>query len=900
MNIEVVTPEGYKEKIWGKKEGGENIVDGYTFKGKNVLKKAKEGLDELLKKGLQSDVNGIKFKVMDRKIKGSGLEIDVKIEDRSERGIGILKLYGPNKKSKEYTVMVNKHKDSDVKFVTVLAEKVVKPLINQYIEGEEMILGNRTSTKKANKFNCEVCGKTFNSIKGLKGHSTKMHKMDKDVNESEEILMTDEEDYEEVANLEENSNFQDEANVIKKYKNRCTECDFEVEANRKYEIIKIMLRHNENCLSNNKKKVTVKYCEICEFAATSEYNMKRHKRDDHGSMTESTSPPLKRKRIKSLKSKHENEHEDMEIDKETENLGVETLIVEDMDIDVENESKIRSKMMDDKIIAKEKEIAENERLFQLKKKKQEEEKIEEEKRKLENQKLTNKKRKQQIKDEKKKKRKKSISLKMSVDPKVPNIKPVPQNCAHLVNKDDVVYVVPGNGACAPNCASAFLFEDEVFGDNLRRKMNKFMATHWESRYQHITQCAPGHPFVRQLGGNEVSFTDPKKLVDFLMNSEKADRMWSDSEDLSVISDLYQLEIKVITTKGVDDTQPIVNKIHPCENLKEFAELKNVELNEMVLLHEDDSHFNLIISKDSNLARLGSLSYRTSIGPIKESQDTNIRKENTEKIEVVATKDEKDSIKDMEKLKFEIKQLKESKIVLEKEYSKCEQLLKQKTEEAAKLAIELKDLKEIISLEGELKKNMSITETEHSIADEKEYNCTGCCFQGTSEKELDNHITFKHRIVCRNCGEKLLTKTDLMYHRKNKHLETVAFCKNKLEDKCKFDSAKCWWRHTEETQAKDHVEKQHIIAETIKCYLCQTQFESKRAMMIHRKKEHISAVKICNKFQENDCRFGDEDCWFKHDLNTHINQEHTSIKPTYSVFQGVRENLKPPIVNQKRN
>ena len=136
---------------------------------------------------------------------------------------------------------------------------------------------------------------------------------------------------------------------------------------------------------------------------------------------------------------------------------------------------------------------------------------------MENQKLKNKKRKQQIKNEKKKKRKKSISLKMCVDSKVPNIKPVPQNCAHLVNKDDVVYVVPGNGACASNCASAFLFEDEVFGDNLRRKMNKFMGTHWESRYQYITQCSPGYPFVRQLGGNEVSFTNPKKLVDFLIN-----------------------------------------------------------------------------------------------------------------------------------------------------------------------------------------------------------------------------------------------------------------------------------------------------------------------------------------------------------------------------------------------
>ena len=100
MNVEVDTPEGYKEKKWGKKEGGEYIVDGYTFKGKNVLKKPKEGLSDFLTKGLQSEVNGIKFNVLDTKLKGSGLEIDVRIVEKLESGKGILKLYGPNKKPK--------------------------------------------------------------------------------------------------------------------------------------------------------------------------------------------------------------------------------------------------------------------------------------------------------------------------------------------------------------------------------------------------------------------------------------------------------------------------------------------------------------------------------------------------------------------------------------------------------------------------------------------------------------------------------------------------------------------------------------------------------------------------------------------------------------------------------
>ena len=36
---------------------------------------------------------------------------------------------------------------------------------------------------------------------------------------------------------------------------------------------------------------------------------------------------------------------------------------------------------------------------------------------------------------------------------------------------------------------------------------------------------------------------------------------------------------------------------------------------MVLKHEDELHYNLIVSKGSDLAQSGSLSYRFNVGPI---------------------------------------------------------------------------------------------------------------------------------------------------------------------------------------------------------------------------------------------------------------------------------------------
>ena len=101
-------------------------------------------------------------------------------------------------------------------------------------------------------------------------------------------------------------------------------------------------------------------------------------------------------------------------------------------------------------------------------------------------------------------------------------------------------------------------------------------------------------------------------------------MWTDSEDLAIISDLYQVRIKIITTKGLSDKNPTVNYISPDKDMAQFAELKNVGMNEMVLMHEDDLHFNLVVSKYSELATYGSLSHRlidgSNMGENKEIDD----------------------------------------------------------------------------------------------------------------------------------------------------------------------------------------------------------------------------------------------------------------------------------------
>ena len=105
------------------------------------------------------------------------------MSEKTSRGVAVLKLYGPNK-AKDYTVMVAKNKDNDNKYVIILAEKILKPLIKKYLSGDvadrEEVLDNQydevkcpsgnnepiVEKKSALKYN--FCEKTSTSPAGLK------------------------------------------------------------------------------------------------------------------------------------------------------------------------------------------------------------------------------------------------------------------------------------------------------------------------------------------------------------------------------------------------------------------------------------------------------------------------------------------------------------------------------------------------------------------------------------------------------------------------------------------------------------------------------------------------------------------------------------------------------------
>ena len=554
-------------------------------------------------------------------------------------------------------------------------------------------------------------------------------------------------------------------------------------------------------------------------------------------------------------------------------------------------------MMDKKIESKARKIEEEERIYQEKKKKEKEkiELIE-----LEKMKQDIKLKKQKSKNEKKKNRKKKETLNNSLQC-LPNIKSLPNNIAHLCKKGDVVYCVPGDGACGPNSISAHLFKDEVFGPKLRRKINDFKLEHWDKKYKHKTQCSEESPFVRKIGsGKTISFTNHQELFDYLKSAEDADYMWTECEDLIVVADMYQVNIKVITIRGEKDENPTVQWIYPDKDMKEFAELKDVEIDDIVLLHENDVHFNLIISEDNDLAKVGSLSFMNNLGPMQKELDKNELKTKTF-AEVVANNPDKikEEENDIKRLKNDLQKSNDRNEALRKQYDECEAALIKVTEEAEHLKSELKELREIMKLEKAFEKASKVTqesppeltfkisptkivnnskETKNNNTSliEEEFNCLECAFQGTEQSQLYKHIQLKHRINCRNCEKTFKTRSEFMVHRKIEHYSSVALCRNGIE--CKF-SDRCWWKHK-----KDH-------GNMIDCFLCEQSFQTKGEVMLHRKSVHPKTVKICNNFKTDKCTY--TSCWFRHEIDEEESKVVNKTDANNSFFWKRQHNLKSP-------
>ena len=94
---------------------------------------------------------------------------------------------------------------------------------------------------------------------------------------------------------------------------------------------------------------------------------------------------------------------------------------------------------------------------------------------------------------------------------------IPENIKDLVDPEDIIFKVPGDGACGANALAAHIFGDVEYGKSLRKNMNLNLVRHWE----HYS-CIVPFPYRRKVGtnGKEVVFEKSEELLEYLQNHEE--------------------------------------------------------------------------------------------------------------------------------------------------------------------------------------------------------------------------------------------------------------------------------------------------------------------------------------------------------------------------------------------
>ena len=473
----------------------------------------------------------------------------------------------------------------------------------------------------------------------------------------------------------------------------------------------------------------------------------------------------------------------------------------------------------------------------------------------------------------------------------PNIQPVPENVKHLVKPDDYMLCVNSDGACGFNSTAGHILEDPGQGPKLRRVINRHICDRWEYYQQKYE-----FPYNRQVGdkGEWVGFENSKELLEFLQNNSKADFLWTDSQELHAVSNLYKVDIRIITTRGPDDKNPTINQICPDPELEKFALLPSGTVPDMTLIHFENNHFNLIISSKSR-------------------QFTN---------EVTKNPNEDTSNKELQELKKKYENLKAVHDNCQEELRKLRQYIEENRQEALEENDAVMDVPDQSDEEAlvamkengfmrtgpqsqsiqrnkgksfscQICKNVFKSESTLNKHTEKhntdgDWNCKKCSFQTNSESSLKKHekaakhesiTTVLNGIKCNLCEQSFPNENDIVIHKRNDH-RSFRPCKNLPN--CPYGTD-CMFNH-------------QIKTNKFTCYECGEEFETLNNLMGHRRNNHT--MRTCDRFLRNECKY--KFCWFPHDkkvpsINTESKEDKKESNEAFQppVFWERTENLAPP-------
>ena len=175
---------------------------------------------------------------------------------------------------------------------------------------------------------------------------------------------------------------------------------------------------------------------------------------------------------------------------------------------------------------------------------------------------------------------------------------------------DIMLIFPilGDGACLYNALAAFLYEDQKQSANLRRMAHQFIVMHWWYWKQYIPL-----PFTEQVGvgSRKVIITKEteKELHEFLLSDESL-LMWSTHTNIAVLANMCNLTIYTFTY-NMPNQPPCWRTTPPDPYLTHYSALDASPARDVALYNSNNSHYDLLVTPDSRLALLGTVSSNLS-------------------------------------------------------------------------------------------------------------------------------------------------------------------------------------------------------------------------------------------------------------------------------------------------
>ena len=205
------------------------------------------------------------------------------------------------------------------------------------------------------------------------------------------------------------------------------------------------------------------------------------------------------------------------------------------------------------------------------------------------------------------KQKNEMKLHSKTNVSKPYLRELPPTVKKIVGDNFVSFPVDGDGACGPRSLAAWIYEDPTLGPHLARNMNHLFIKHWDYWADKFN-----YPFIRNIGcGKQIRCANENELLKFFQDSEDGAFMWRGHEDFQIVANAYQVKITIITIRGMKDQNPETTIIEPNPDFKNYAEIPPGIISDMMILHEHDVHYSLIIPEDSRLAENGGLDFQRS-------------------------------------------------------------------------------------------------------------------------------------------------------------------------------------------------------------------------------------------------------------------------------------------------